>query len=150
VSGVGAEIDLGGPLTSRNLQLLAEIAARTPEAVMISVLNPGSPFSSVVSVERRGSIEIVEFAKEFGSDNYVRAVPDGVFGQTLFPMREPLVPDTLYSPHNRFEIYVAADQSDSEIAATLYHELAHVRFGAGHTRAILNAEAEARLSAQVR
>jgi hypothetical protein len=128
--------------------MLAEIAQRTRDPVVLAVDSPGLPFRGLVGVQKGGDVVLEDFVQLYGVPNYVRVDPEGAYGQTLFPRRPPFEADAHYAYSEQYELYVASDTTDVEIAASIWHELAHVRFGRGHSALIRAVEDEARRNAR--
>jgi hypothetical protein len=117
---------------SDNFQTIQKIANDRDEKAFLAVVGPKDTFDSkvgktiVLPFSNTAIVIPVPFKNLYGQDNYVSA-KDAVPGQTLFPMRGNLIPDTIYSTDNNTHVYAANDQRDIEIVATMYHELrAHV------------------------
>lgn len=142
---LAAVVDLTGPpSSSQMLELLRSIPPRRNDRIVLCLKRPGRLIRARVGVEANGSVGLVPFRL------YVRAKqPDRAYGITLYP--SPKVPerDVLYALRKRFEIYVATDQEEWEISATIAHELCHCA-GMQHSKHLDDIENEARDNARKR
>jgi hypothetical protein len=111
---------------SGNFQAIQAIANNGQETVTLAIVGPEVKFESRVGVKQNNTVTTKPFEEIYGVKNYVSKA-DAVPGQTLFPLRGAPRENVLYSNGKNTEVYVATDQPDKEIVATLYHELrAHV------------------------
>jgi RHS repeat-associated protein len=125
--------------SSKNFANLQTAANSKDGTAVINVVAPHSAIPTLVGVQQGGQTAMQPFkdyiAKQLAGtgvkpgENYVSGAEEA-FGQTLFPAAgATAIPDVLYAPGSNTQMYLAADNSPTELTATFFHELVHIVLG---------------------